>query len=390
MRRLLFLLVCAGMFCGVYAYGVAQENAVLQKIDFQKKMQDSVAVSFVVQGTLQRKIFMLHGEKPRLVVDFLDTVYHGDSKIAVHDSKLFQGIRIGYHPKPQMKTRVVIDLVTEPKVTWQEQQKGQELTLVVRRAFDSSKVVEQDEKMAAISLPARQQKKPESVVSLPEETGFVEEKKAQNMTVVLPSTRQMKPDPFARPFFESLDTPSAAPIKKIKTEQNIQSLEITSAGSLSSDKLVPAFQKQTIKKPAFVKPQKISPQKNSVLATQQPAAASLFEVTFKGFENEEERVLFKLDDFHPPIVSAIVGATPRVVCDFYKMQTFEKVLGVHKVSGRYVKNIRVAQHENPGKVRVVLDLVPGNDYALHQFFFNEDNLFVLAVKKSDDISGRNE
>ncbi len=347
MRRVLFLLICVGMFCGVYAYGIAQETASLQSIDFKNKTQDSATLSFVVHGKLQRKIFMLHGAKPRLVIDFLDAVYKGASKIEVHDSELVRGIRIGYHAKPQRKTRVVVDLVKQSKFVWKEEQKAQELVLFLGRDVASSPVASA-EKATVFSSPEKQKPVPTSSLE-PSALPAVETKKMLAKDIELPGLPLGDEVPL-------VPKPSTIPHK-------------------------------VIKKVASAKPEEISSQKNVLVSG--TAEPSLFEVAFQEFENDEERVLFKLDDFHPPIVSAIVGANPRVVCDFYKMQTFEKVIGIHNVAGKYVENIRVAQHENPGKVRVVLDLVPGNDYALHQFFFNEDNLFVLVVK-SADVSRRNE
>ncbi len=348
MRRILFLLICAGMCCGMYAYGAAEEISTLQHIDFKNKTRDSATISFVIHGKLQRKIFMLHGEKPRLVVDFLGAVYRGGSKIKVHDSELVRGIRIGYHSKPQRKTRVVVDLVKQSKFVWKEEQKAEELVLFLGRDIAPSPVPSA-EKVIVSSSPEKQKPVPKSSLE-PSALSVVEAKKTE--------------------LTKGITFPVVPP------------------GEVAlSPKSPAAVSQKVIKKVASARPEDISSQRNASLSG--ASGPSLFEVAFQEFENGEERVLFKLDDFHPPIVSAIVGANPRVVCDFYKMQTFEKVIGVHKVTGRYVKNIRVAQHENPGKVRVVLDLVPGNDYALHQFFFNEDNLFVLVVK-SDDVSGRNE
>ncbi len=92
-------------------------------------------------------------------------------------------------------------------------------------------------------------------------------------------------------------------------------------------------------------------------------------------------VIFRLNDFYPPTVSAMEDETPRVLCDFMDIQLGADVKKVISAQGKYVERIRAARHENPDKVRVVLDLAPNRDYDLQQVFFKNDNLFVLIVNE---------
>ncbi len=109
--------------------------------------------------------------------------------------------------------------------------------------------------------------------------------------------------------------------------------------------------------------------------------SQLLEISFDDSSNKGEMVIFRLNDFYPPTVSAIEEETPRVLCDFMDMQLGSGVTEVISAKGKYVERIRAARHENPDKVRVVLDLAPDRDYDLQQVFFKNDNLFFIIVNE---------
>ena len=94
-----------------------------------------------------------------------------------------------------------------------------------------------------------------------------------------------------------------------------------------------------------------------------------------------QMVLFHLNDFYPPTVSAIEKENPRVLCDFNNMNLADGVQEDIVASGKFVKHIRAEKFKNPDKVRIVLDLSPDRDYDLQQVFFKNDNLFVLIVNE---------
>ena len=90
-------------------------------------------------------------------------------------------------------------------------------------------------------------------------------------------------------------------------------------------------------------------------------------------------VLFRLNEFSPPTVSAIEKDNPRVLCDFMATNIDSSVQKTILTNGKYIERIRTAMHHDPEKVRIVLDLSPNRDYDLQQIFFRNDNLFVLIV-----------
>ena len=110
----------------------------------------------------------------------------------------------------------------------------------------------------------------------------------------------------------------------------------------------------------------------------------LREVRFKQEDNGQEKVVFMLSGFYPPETFALEGDRPRIVCDFYGVRMGSGVEGPIRVGKNFVKEIRFGVYkEDIPKVRAVLDLVPGKDYAVKQFFFKEDNAYtiILDVKR---------
>jgi len=92
------------------------------------------------------------------------------------------------------------------------------------------------------------------------------------------------------------------------------------------------------------------------------------------------QIIFELSGYHPPEIMVIEGEVPRVVCDFFSARLAPGVKKNISVTTGVVKRIRVGVHKgsNP-KVRVVLDLNAGQNYAVEQFFFEKENYYALMV-----------
>jgi len=100
------------------------------------------------------------------------------------------------------------------------------------------------------------------------------------------------------------------------------------------------------------------------------------EVTPEG----KEKVIFLLGDFSPPKFFAFEGDRPRLVCDFFDTQLARGIDHRIKVNGSLIRQIRIALHrESRPKVRVVLDLVPKQNYDVEQIFFKDENIYTIIV-----------
>lgn len=109
--------------------------------------------------------------------------------------------------------------------------------------------------------------------------------------------------------------------------------------------------------------------------------AQILEISFDDTSNRGEMVLFRLNDFYPPVVSALEKENPRIICDFMDMGIAVGVQNSIHANGKYVQRIKTTRESNPDKVRIVLELAPDRDYDLQQVFFKNDNLFVLIINE---------
>jgi len=95
------------------------------------------------------------------------------------------------------------------------------------------------------------------------------------------------------------------------------------------------------------------------------------------------QIIFELNGYYPPEIMVIEGDVPRVVCDFFSVRLAPGVKKSFPVKTGVVKRVRVGVHKgsNP-KIRVVLDLNAGQNYAVEQFFFEKENYYALMVNSS--------
>jgi len=94
-------------------------------------------------------------------------------------------------------------------------------------------------------------------------------------------------------------------------------------------------------------------------------------------------IIFKLNGFFPPKVSGSEKGEPKVICDFSDMALSPDVKETIPCNGRFVTSIRVTTQKNAKTVKAVLSLTPSKNYDLQQFFYKEDNLFVIFINSQD-------
>ncbi len=131
-----------------------------------------------------------------------------------------------------------------------------------------------------------------------------------------------------------------------------------------------------------------SPPKASL--SEKPEAAisaekpTILEIAFDGSSPQGEVVLFHLNGFHPPAVSALEQKQPKVVCDFHKIVLGKKVQENIQADGKYVRKIQTLRNQENGFVTVELELSPDRNYDLQQLYFKDKALFMLIVNELED------
>lgn len=104
-------------------------------------------------------------------------------------------------------------------------------------------------------------------------------------------------------------------------------------------------------------------------------------VHVKKASEHETQVIFELGGYYPPQTFVLQGEKPRVVCDFLDARVDEEINAPIEIGDGVIERIRIGIHKAPKpKIRFVLDLVSGPYYLVDQFFFKENNRYVVSVK----------
>lgn len=296
---LLFMIAMGSTSLSV-TYAEQSQSVTLESISYNLEPDERERIIFKLSGPIiGLNVFGLNGGKPRLVLDFPQTLYKGKKSAPLDNFKLAYGFRTGVHAAPVMKTRVVIDLASEYEVKYEQIISDEDTVLTIILSPMYIDKIEAKEDVPQIAVD-------------------------QGIDIAKKETEKTVP-----PKFGELKQPVGG----------VAESDVPDGGS------------------------------------------QLLEISFDSSSNKGEMVIFRLNDFYPPTVSAIEEETPRVFCDFMDMQLGSDVKDVILAEGKYVKRIHTARHGGPDKVRVVLELSPDRDYDLQQVFFKNDNLFVLIVNE---------
>lgn len=321
---------------------------VIEDINFDSPGNGEERIIFKLNGTYIPKIFTLQGKQPRVVFDFQDTTAAKMiNNIINTNGELIKRIRVGIHKGDNPKTRVVLDLRPNNKnINIRQDFDKKEQALVISVHYAGSKESADDKQE-----PVEQQ-------DLVEETA-----------TAVPSSSPARPEEKQEPV-----AAEAKPVPEKQPEPVAQAEEKSPAPQEEPRPAVKAAEQPPTKEAA-----KEAAEAKKADVEENPGRPILTSVTFDNDSNRGEMVLFKLNEFHPPIVFGIEEGTPRVVCDFKDTAVAKDIPESLKTAGKYIRQIRVGNNKGEKKVRVVLDLVPNYSYDLQQVFFKEENLFVIII-----------
>ncbi|VAW39647.1 hypothetical protein MNBD_DELTA04-375 [hydrothermal vent metagenome] len=347
--------------------------APVKGIRFSSPTASEDQVTFKLNGPDLPKIFALTGAKPRIVFDFPDPRLAAGLRNTIKTNGHFiQRIRIARYKGNNPKTRVVLDLVPHQSTDFGQHfnRKDNILTISISAAGNKPKAAKTTGNRAAASMaeppPAgiaptgqqaagQQPKKPEALIPptslFPRKPGpaLSTEKPAATAAVEQDVPESVFPGGSARPA-EKTAKVIIPPLKPAPVREK----------QIAIKSLPPPGQ---LKKPA--------PTGNTT-----PVIKS---IKFDNGSSRGEIIRFQLNGFYPPVVMGLEKNAPRVGCDFKNATVRESVKKLIECNGKYVKTIQVEPSHNPDKVKVILNLVPGNKYDLQQIFFKKDNLFVIII-----------
>ena len=344
------LLVAVFIALPVSAQNESNGSAVLQEISFEQIAYNQERVFLRLENGTNPKIFTIKGEKPRLVADLINTKpASGVRNKIVTEGYLVKSIRVGQHNDPP-KTRVVLDLGAD---------------------IEFSFAAEPDEQGVVISLTHDAQ---------PKTAPPVTEAKTDSEEAVVEQSLQSEQE---RVQETELPPQTAVPESKPDDAEKTSEIPEDRATERVSE---PATQEHDERSKQQASSAAVEERVEQIIADikeEKPSVADpvLLDITFESTANDSEMVLFKLNDFYPPLVFGIEKGNPRVVCDFLDTVLGSDIETTIQTRGMFVSRIRTALHPSPAKVRVVLDLVPNKNYDLQQVFFKEDNLFVIIISE---------
>jgi hypothetical protein len=289
-----------------------ETSGLLENITFDRVSTTRETVTFKLNGPHIPKMFAMKGKVPKVVFDFNNTRQSTSVKgVMKSRGNLISAIRTAVHTDPQLKTRVVFDLVPADD-------------------YDFAMDFKKKNNILVITVFRTQQKK--------------EGRKTKKNDVVT--------------------VKSTPPLQAVKKE---------------ADSVPPVKEKKVELPPAL--PPAVAVKKPSVSSSQ----LVIDKISFEKSPDKEEKVLFQLTNFHPPVIFGVEEGTPSIVCDFMDASVGDQVPEVISAQGEFVKQVRVEKDVKSHKIRVVLELVPNRHYDLRQVFFKEENLYVLFVKFQDSI-----
>ncbi|SDO79871.1 AMIN domain-containing protein [Desulforhopalus singaporensis] len=350
-----------------------QHDVAIERLVFEQQSEDEERLVVVLQEELTPRIFRIDGEKPRIVIDLPSTRYHGENVITLPEANLARKIRVGSHDDPVAKTRIVLDLVSNIPVRYQQQYSPETRQLKI---ILTSGLVQL--KQSGTIAPDKRNS---------EDYGVKEE--------------QSSPEKGPQPDTDELVAADEPADEISASEQEID--EQKAAPSSPSEHLPEAVQTAQDGRAdvAVSGAEQISPSgvEDDGGDSQDPPGADfaaddvlvstgeveslvppdLVNITFDRTSGEGEMVKFHLNDYDLPRVSVQEQEQPRIYCDFTNPKHDTTVEETILPQGDFVRKIHIETRGMPELLRVVIDLVPGKNYDLRQVLFKADRLFVLVI-----------
>ena len=314
---------------------VQAASPVLESITFEKEAAGE-KIYLQLSSEVNPTIFEIPGEKPRIVLDFPDTVYPLGKRTTIPaEGELISQIRVGRHAKPVAKTRVVMDMAVGVNYSFVKEYNVSSKSL---RVLISQPDHNQQDRQDSVKFPPKGMVDPEDSAEQKRPVDQQPERRNEaGQALVHPSeTDQLH-------------------LETIEERGSHQSQVAQSAPEVINDN------------------DALEPEK------EQKAEIILHEVRYEKSNSGKEMIFFRLNGFYPPTVFSSQGSDLYVVCDFLGAVPAAELTGSIASGDDHIQSITITAAEEPARVRVLIELFETLDYDLKQVFFREDNLFVLML-----------
>lgn len=96
-------------------------------------------------------------------------------------------------------------------------------------------------------------------------------------------------------------------------------------------------------------------------------------------EKDREKVFIALNNSSTPKILTLEGDKPRVVIDIKNVSSWSGQYNT-PINGNLIKQIRTYLHRDTGKLRIVLDLNPSENYFINQIYYQTENVYCIEVR----------
>ncbi len=367
------------LLCGTAA---AANAAQLQKIEHKTLAPGSEEVVLSFNTVVEPKVFTMDGKQPRLVFDFAGVEPYRTLRGLTPGATLVKGVRFGVHRQGDVKTRLVFDVNSLQGLKHSYKVDEGNKRLVIHFASAGAAVAAKEK--PAQAAPAKLQAGTAKKKGVGQETAAVsraaeKQKEKEKEAAAPPAPKE------AATARKPVPAPSAEAEKKAVAQKAVAPAQETASGPAQPAQPAQPLSPAQPAAPAGTVPAATaaSPAPAAAVPAAPPAAPTeapyLSAIQFDPDSPRGELVQFKLNGFYPPVLRSIETGNPQVICEFTNLQVAPALEGPIKISGRFVKAIRLDKAPDGGKVRVFVELEPNQSYDLQQVFFKEDNFFVLIV-----------
>ena len=304
----------------------------LESISFQRDALKEENISFKLDGEHIPKVYMIKGENPRIVLDFVDTRCSASANHTIEtNGKLTKKIRVGIHNDQKLMTRVVVDLAPKGEYQFTQHFKARDNTLLL------------------------------TVFSTKADTASVDKGKKEGKPQTANAPEAQKPAPSVQKgHSRSPQTFEGKPVEngtaKVAEQGEPKSPEPEKTAALTSPPNTPgpgstSPPETKAMKPAAKNEKKITAGKEQTAAPEKEAPDTkkpdplLSAVTFEKNSTKGEMIIFKLNGFFPPKVVGTEKGAPKVICDFLNTRLGDQVKEFIHCKGRFVESVRVTQQK---------------------------------------------
>ena len=378
---------------------IGQTNAyaktTIKEIRFESPSKTEDIIIFKMNDKVNTIGKTLPGNNPRVYFDFPDTVPSGKVKNRMPtDGNFIKQIRHAYHKTPKPKTRIVFDLKADKKMAFKQDFNNSTNTLTItlypagtkpKHVASKPKPVPPSAKKP--SLPKAPEKSVGKKMQPIEDAGIASVPKPKPTPEV---KAEPEPKPEPKPVVEKQPEPKKEPetVVEKKPEPVVLPPKTKPApvekqpkvASIPRPSRIPERAEKAAEEATVIQPMsEVGVQEKTDTKDSAPV---LYSIEYDPKSNRGEMISFKLNGFHPPVIFGIEEDIPRIVCFFKNASAGSELRDIMGTTGQFVKNIRVGKYQNPDNIRVVLELVPGNNYDLQQIFFKDDKVFMLIINKA--------